>query len=156
RHRGIRRRQGPRLEPGPGGGPRRRLHARVRARRGCARRPMILASGIPSPAHGAWHLGPLPIRAYAIAILARIALGAWIAIRRYRQRGGPENTVVDALFWAVPAGIIGARLYHVFSSPDAYFGPDGDLVRALYIWEGGLGIWGAIPAGALAAWLFLR
>ncbi|QGH69187.1 prolipoprotein diacylglyceryl transferase [Pseudactinotalea sp. HY158] len=117
---------------------------------------LVPMAGIPSPTQGVWHLGPVPIRAYAIAILAGIALGAWIAIRRYRARGGPENTVVDAMFWAVPAGIIGARLYHVFSSPDAYFGPDGDLVRALYIWEGGLGIWGAIPAGGLAAWLFLR
>lgn len=117
---------------------------------------MTLAAGIPSPDNGVWHLGPLPLRAYAVAILAGIVAGAYVAVRRYRARGGPENVVVDAMFWAVPAGIIGARIYHVLSSPHAYFGEHGDPVRILYVWEGGLGIWGAIPAGAFAAWLMLR
>src|SRR5690625_5129100 len=112
--------------------------------------------GIPSPDQAVWYLGPLPIRAYALAIIVGIILGGWIAIRRYQNRGGPEGIVVDALMWAVPAGIIGARIYHVISSPAGYFGPDGDPIAALYIWQGGLGIWGAIPAGALAAYLFLR
>jgi|SRR5690625_3300890 len=112
--------------------------------------------GIPSPEQAVWYLGPLPIRAYALAIITGIILGGLVAIRRYRSRGGPEGIVVDTLMWAVPAGIVGARIYHVISSPAAYFGPDGDPMRALFIWEGGLGIWGAIPAGALAAWLYLR
>lgn len=113
-------------------------------------------TGIPSPDQSVWHLGPLPLRAYAIAIIVGIILGGWLGTRRYRERGGPEGVLVDTLMWAVPAGIIGARIYHVISSPAAYFGPDGDPVRALYIWEGGLGIWGAIPAGAAVAWWFLR
>lgn len=113
-------------------------------------------SGIPSPPVGVWYLGPVPIRAYAIAILLGIVVAAWIAIRRYRARGGPEGTVLDAIMWAVPFGIIGARIYHVLSSPDRYFGPDGNPLYALRIWEGGLGIWGAIPAGALGAWIALR
>lgn len=113
-------------------------------------------NGIPSPATGVWYLGPLPIRAYAIAILAGIVVAAWIASRRYRARGGPEGAVLDAVMWAVPFGIVGARIYHVISSPDRYFGPDGDPLLALRIWEGGLGIWGAIPAGALGAWIALR
>lgn len=113
-------------------------------------------SGIPSPAVGVWYLGPVPVRAYAIAILTGIVVGAWLASRRYRARGGPEGAVLDAVMWAVPFGIIGARIYHVVSSPDRYFGPDGNLWLALRIWEGGLGIWGAIPAGALGAWIALR
>lgn len=113
-------------------------------------------NGIPSPAQGVWYLGPIPLRAYAIAIIVGIILGGWLAARRYKERGSPDGVLVDTLMWAVPAGIIGARIYHVISSPAAYFGPNGNPIKALYIWEGGLGIWGAIPAGALAAWLFLR
>ena len=113
-------------------------------------------NGIPSPAVGVWYLGPVPVRAYAIAILTGIVVAAWYATKRYRARGGPDGAVLDAVMWAVPFGIIGARLYHVFSSPERYFGTDGNIWLALRIWEGGLGIWGAIPAGALGAWISLR
>ncbi|MDD9206844.1 prolipoprotein diacylglyceryl transferase [Georgenia sp. 10Sc9-8] len=115
----------------------------------------VLAS-IPSPPESVWYLGPLPIRAYAVAILIGIVLAWWILDRRYTARGGPEEVSVDVALWMVPFGIIGGRLYHVVSSPDAYFGPDGDPVRALYIWQGGLGIWGAIALGAVGAWIGLR
>nr|WP_089773079.1 prolipoprotein diacylglyceryl transferase [Ruania alba] len=121
-----------------------------------AREATVVAAGIPSPSQGTWYLGPLPIRAYAIAILAGIAVAAWISVRRYRARGGPEGAILDAIFLAVPLGIIGARIYHVFSSPDAYFGPDGNPWNAFAIWNGGLGIWGAIPAGAIGVWIALR
>ncbi|MFV0253656.1 MAG: prolipoprotein diacylglyceryl transferase [Beutenbergiaceae bacterium] len=117
---------------------------------------MQALGGIPSPSVGVWYLGPLPIRAYALAILTGILVGAWLANRRYRARGGPAGAVSDALIWAVPFGIIGARIYHVISSPDRYFGPDGDILLAVRIWEGGLGVWGAIPMGALGAWIGLR
>ncbi|UFU08095.1 prolipoprotein diacylglyceryl transferase [Ruania halotolerans] len=123
---------------------------------GVARDATVAAAGIPSPAQGTWYLGPLPIRAYALAILAGIFVAAWISVRRYRARGGPEGAILDAIFLAVPLGIIGARIYHVFSSPAAYFGPDGNPWNAFAIWNGGLGIWGAIPAGALGAWIALR
>jgi prolipoprotein diacylglyceryl transferase len=56
----------------------------------------------------------------------------------------------------VPFGIVGARLYHVVTSPQAYFGAGGSPLDALKIWEGGLGIWGAIAAGALGAWFGCR
>src|SRR5690606_2589766 len=157
RHRRLRRgaRAGQRPRPrrprgarGPGG-----PAARRRRESGCG---MTTAGGIPSPPVGTWYLGPLPIRAYAFAILAGIVVAAWISLRRYRARGGPEGVVLDAVMWAVPFGIVGARIYHVLSSPDRYFGPDGNIAYALRIWEGGLGIWGAIPAGALGAWIALR
>src|SRR3712207_1824588 len=73
-----------------------------------------------------------------------------------RRRGAPKSMVLDIAVWAVPAGIIGARIYHVITSPAPYFGADGDPIRALYIWEGGLGIWGAISGGALGAWIACR
>ena len=56
----------------------------------------------------------------------------------------------------MPFGIVGGRIYHVITSPDAYFGVGGDPMRALYIWEGGLGIWGAVAFGAVGAWIGCR
>jgi prolipoprotein diacylglyceryltransferase len=58
--------------------------------------------------------------------------------------------ILDVAIWAVPTGIIGARLYHVITSPEAYFGEGGSSIKAFKIWEGGLGIWGGIAAGASA------
>ncbi|MDR3202468.1 MAG: prolipoprotein diacylglyceryl transferase, partial [Bifidobacteriaceae bacterium] len=111
---------------------------------------------IPSPTHGVWHLGPLPIRAYALAIIVGIVAAWWIAARRYTARGGPENAMLDVTYWAVPFGIVGGRLYHVITTPEAYFGQGGQPLKALAIWEGGLGIWGAISLGALGAWIGCR
>ncbi|WP_182113775.1 MULTISPECIES: prolipoprotein diacylglyceryl transferase [unclassified Actinotalea] len=115
-----------------------------------------LPAEIPSPSEHTWYLGPLPVRAYALAILAGIAAAFWLTRRRWVERGGDPDTVMEIVFWAVPFGIVGGRLYHVISSPDAYFGPDGNPWRAFAIWEGGLGIWGAIALGALGAWIGTR
>jgi prolipoprotein diacylglyceryl transferase len=115
-----------------------------------------LLAGIPSPSQGVWYLGPVPVRAYALAILAGIAVAVWLGERRWRQRGGQPGVVADVAVWAVPFGIVGGRLYHVISSPDAYFGPGGDPLQAFAIWQGGLGIWGAIALGALGAWIATR
>lgn len=116
----------------------------------------LVAASIPSPSVSVWYLGPIPLRAYALAILAGIVVGLWITDRRYRERGGPDGAVLDVAFWAVPFGIVGGRIYHVVSSPDAYFGPGGDPWAAFAIWNGGLGIWGAIAFGAVGAWIGLR
>lgn len=118
--------------------------------------PAAVLASIPSPPQGVWHLGPLPIRAYALAIIAGIVVAVVIARRRWAERGGDPDTVLEVSFWAVPFGIVGGRLYHVITSPDAYFGAGGSPVRALYIWEGGLGIWGAIALGAVGAWIGTR
>jgi len=104
---------------------------------------------IPSPASGEWDLGPLPIRAYALAILAGIFAAIWLANRRWIERGGEAGQIVDIAMWAVPFGIVGGRIYHVISSPAAYFGEGGNPLKAFAIWEGGLGIWGAIALGAV-------
>ena len=116
---------------------------------------MTLAA-IPSPTQGVWQLGPLPIRAYALCIVAGIVAAIWLTQKRWVARGGRAEDVLDIAVWAVPFGIVGGRLYHVISSPRAYFGEGGEPLRALYIWEGGLGIWGAIALGGVGAWIACR
>ncbi|GEL93469.1 prolipoprotein diacylglyceryl transferase [Cellulomonas composti] len=115
-----------------------------------------LVAAIPSPPQSVWHVGPLPLRAYALAILVGILAAVWIGRRRYAERGGDPDTVVEIAFWAVPFGIVGGRLYHLITSPDAYFGAGGHPWRAFAIWEGGLGIWGAVALGGLGAWIGAR
>ena len=115
-----------------------------------------MITSIPSPAQGVWHLGPVPVRAYALCILVGIVIAVLIAERRWVRRGGQPGGVADLAGWAVPFGIVGARLYHVVSSPQAYFGAGGHPLDALKIWQGGLGIWGAVAGGALGAWIACR
>jgi prolipoprotein diacylglyceryl transferase len=113
-------------------------------------------AAIPSPSQSVWHLGPLPLRAYALCIILGIVAACVVTELRMRRRGAPKSTVLDIAVWAVPAGIIGARIYHVITTPGPYFGADGDPIRALYIWEGGLGIWGSVAGGAVGAWIACR
>ena len=115
-----------------------------------------LSAGLPSPSSGVWHIGPVPIRAYALCILTGVFVAVWWSDRRYRAKGGLPEVVLDIAIVAVPAGIVGARLYHVLSSPDDYFGPNGDLALVPQVWLGGLGIWGGIAGGVLAGVLLLR
>jgi len=111
---------------------------------------------IPSPTQGTWHLGPFPIRAYALCILLGIVAACVITEVRLRRRGAPPWMVLDVAVWAVPFGILGARIYHVITSPDAYFGDAGKPLQAFAIWNGGLGIWGGVAGGALGAWFACR
>jgi prolipoprotein diacylglyceryl transferase len=115
----------------------------------------ILAS-IPSPDRGVWYLGPVPIRAYALCIIAAIVVAIVWGERRWRARGGPAGTVTDIAVFAVPFGLVGGRLYHVATDWPKYFGPDGSPINALKIWQGGLGIWGAVALGGLGAWIGCR
>jgi prolipoprotein diacylglyceryl transferase len=115
----------------------------------------VLAA-IPSPHTGVWHLGPLPVRGYALCILAGIVAATLITDQRLRRRGVPPWAVLDIGIWAVPAGIIGARLYHVATDPELYFTPGRHPLDALKIWTGGLGIWGAVLGGAAGAWIGCR
>jgi prolipoprotein diacylglyceryl transferase len=117
---------------------------------------MTVLATLPSPTQGVWELGPLPIRAYALCIVAGIVAAVLITERRWVARGGAAGDVLDIAVWAVPFGIIGGRLYHVISSPRPYFGEGGDPMRAFAIWEGGLGIWGAISLGGVGAWIACR
>jgi prolipoprotein diacylglyceryl transferase len=116
----------------------------------------LIRASIPSPSEGVWHLGPFPLRGYALCIIAGIVVAIWIGERRWRARGGEPGTIGDIALWAVPFGILGGRIYHVITSPQAYFGSGGRPVHALFIWEGGLGIWGAVALGALGAFFGAR
>ena len=113
---------------------------------------MVLAY-LPSPPSGVWQIGPVPLRAYALAILLGVVAAVLIGERRWVARGGTRGLVTDVATIAVPAGIVGARIYHVVTSPSRYL---DDPVAALYVWQGGLGIPGGIAGGFLASYLVLR
>lgn len=106
---------------------------------------------IPSPTVSALELGPLTIRFYALCIMAGIVLGTWLTARRLSARGGTTAQALDVIVWAVPFGIIGGRLYHVITDNQLYFGAGKDPWGAFRIWEGGLGIWGAVALGLVGA-----
>jgi prolipoprotein diacylglyceryl transferase len=111
---------------------------------------------IPSPSQGVWHLGALPVRGYALCIILGVVVAIWMGERRWAARGGISGQVSDIAIWAVPFGLVGGRLYHVITDPARYFGRGGDPVAALYVWQGGLGIWGAIALGGVGAWIGAR
>ena len=111
---------------------------------------------IPSPGSNTIRVGGFQLHMYAVMIMAGIVVAVVISERRLRARGFPNGTAVDLVVWAVPCGIVGARLYHVITDWKTYFGAGGDPVRALYIWQGGLGIWGAIAGGALGVYIAAR
>lgn len=112
---------------------------------------------IPSPPQGVWHLGPIPIRAYALCIIAGIVAALIIGDRRWEQRGGERGVIYDIALWAVPFGLVGGRLYHVMTDWQTYFGAHGKGIgKAIAVWEGGLGIWGAVALGGVGAWIACR
>ncbi len=118
----------------------------------------MLPAYIPSPSRGVIHLGPVPIRAYALCIIAGVIVAAIVGDRRLQRRGGPKGAMADVATWAVPFGLVGARLYHLATNPELYWGGPGraGTLGALKIWDGGLGIWGGVLFGALGAWIACR
>src|ERR1700751_1702968 len=117
----------------------------------------MLPTYIPSPPRGVWHLGPLPIRAYALFIIVGIVVALVIGDRRWEARGGQRGVIYDIALWAVPFGLIGGRLYHLATDWRTYFGEGGaGPAGALRIWDGGLGIWGAVALGGVGAWIACR
>ncbi len=110
-------------------------------------------------------IGPLPIRFYGIIIVLGIFVGGFVAAREARYRGENPNRIWDALIWIAIAGIIGARLYHVVSTPAGCAGNvpmcgwpwySQHPFDALKIWNGGLGIFGALLAGGLITLIYVR
>jgi phosphatidylglycerol---prolipoprotein diacylglyceryl transferase len=123
--------------------------------------PVTLASSaflasIPSPDRGVWEIGPIPIRAYALCIIIGIIVAIWWSERRWVARGGTAGTIIDVAVFAVPFGLVGGRLYHVATDWHLYFGEGKNPLDALRIWDGGLGIWGAIALGGVGAWIGCR
>ncbi|WP_433714818.1 prolipoprotein diacylglyceryl transferase [Nocardia sp. CA-084685] len=111
---------------------------------------------IPSPSQGVWHLGPFPLRAYALCIIIGIVVAIWWGERRWQERGGQKGAILDVAMFAVPFGLVGGRLYHVATDWQKYFGADGHPIDALKIYQGGLGIWGAVFLGGVGAWIGCR
>lgn len=110
----------------------------------------------PPPEWSSLSIGPLTIHTYALCILAGIFVALWLTTKRWVARGGNPDAISDIVIWAIPFGIIGGRLYHVISTPGPYFGENGNPWDAFKIWEGGLGIWGAVALGALGAYIGAR
>lgn len=113
-------------------------------------------ASFPSPPRGVWYLGPIALRAYALFIIVGIIIGVLWGSRRYVARGGRPGRIADIAVFAVPFGLVGGRLYHVITDHELYFGAGRNPWRAFAIWEGGLGIWGAVALGAFGIWLGCR
>ncbi|WP_330253890.1 prolipoprotein diacylglyceryl transferase [Nocardia sp. NBC_00565] len=111
---------------------------------------------IPSPSQGVWHIGAFPLRAYALCIIIGIVVAIWWGERRWQERGGQKGAILDVAMFAVPFGLVGGRLYHVATDWQKYFGADGHPIDALKIYQGGLGIWGAVFLGGVGAWIGCR
>ncbi|CAB4585735.1 MAG: prolipoprotein diacylglyceryl transferase [Actinobacteria bacterium] len=120
-----------------------------------------MVESIPTPTLSQVAIGPFTFHFYALCIITGIAVAIWLGDKRLVSVGDAlglqlKGVVSDIAVIAVPAGVIGGRLYHVITTPDQYFGADGDLLAILKIWNGGLGIWGAIALGALGALVSYR
>ncbi|MEO7127204.1 MAG: prolipoprotein diacylglyceryl transferase [Nakamurella sp.] len=117
---------------------------------------------IPSPPQGVWLIGPIPLRAYALSIIGGIIVAAVWGNRRLVARGGRPGAITDLAVWMVPFGLVGGRLYHLITDPELYFGDPSipghywNPWGALEIWNGGLGIWGAIALGGVGAYIGVR
>ena len=111
---------------------------------------------IPTPRTSTLELGSLTIHFYALAILLGIIAALFMARDQYARSGGDVEDISDLALWTIVAGIVGGRIYHVITSPDAYFGVGGHPLNAFKIWEGGMGIWGAVAGGAAVAFLLFR
>jgi prolipoprotein diacylglyceryl transferase len=121
----------------------------------------VTLADFPSPTTSVWRIPfpgdfSLPLRAYALCIIAGIVVAAVVCDRRMRHRGVPEGFIYDMSIWAIICGILGARIYHVLTTPELYFGRDGHSGDIVKIWNGGLGIWGAVLGGAFGVWVACR
>ena len=92
---------------------------------------------IPSPTISQFSIGPVTIHIYALCILMGIVLAVWITSNRWKRLGGNFDQILDITLVAVPSGIVGARLYHIITTPERFFGANGDWVEMFRIWNGG-------------------
>ncbi|MCU1455827.1 MAG: lgt [Acidimicrobiales bacterium] len=116
---------------------------------------LALAS-IPSPSFNSIDIGIFHLRLYGLCIAVGVLAAVSIAGRRWEARGGDRNDIGMLATWAVPAGVIGARAYHVATDWKTYFGPGGHPVDSLKIWQGGLGIPGGVALGVIVGVLVAR
>jgi len=107
---------------------------------------------IPTPSISVVEIGPFAIHYYAICIIFGVAIAIWLGNKRF-VAAYPDaiGVVSDVAIVAVPAGVLGGRLYHVATTPERFFGANGHPENIFKIWQGGLGIWGAIALGGVGA-----
>jgi prolipoprotein diacylglyceryl transferase len=116
---------------------------------------MPLAS-LPGPPSGQWHLGPASVHGYALCVALGVLAAVWLAERRYRAGGRRQWLILDLATIAVPAGLVGARLYRIVTDYQRYFGHNRDWVNVLRIWDGGIGLPGAVAAGLAVTLIWCR
>ncbi len=109
----------------------------------------VIIAALPSPSTNSIQIGALELRAYGLMIALGALLAVWISSRRYEAAGGDPAIVHRMATLAIPAGIVGARLYHVATDFNRF---QDNWLEIPQLWKGGLGIWGAIAGGALVAW----
>ncbi len=106
---------------------------------------MIQPAYIPSPSSNGFHIGPLFFHAYGLMYVIGVAAAILIVRRRWARQGGDPDLAYEAAKWGFPAGLVGGRIYFLITTPsqmpDHWWGP-------FAIWDGGLGIWGGVAAGA--------
>ena len=110
-------------------------------------------AAIPSPSTSSIQIGVFELRAYGLTIAIGALLAVWVSSRRYEAAGGDPVMVHRMATWAIPVGIIGARLYHVATDFGRFQGNWDEIPQ---LWKGGLGIWGGVAGGALVAWWVVR
>ena len=114
----------------------------------------FLLGVIPSPSSGSIHLGPLRLNAYGLMIALGVIAAVRIAGRRAENKGvGTTEDISSIAMWAVPAGVLGGRAYHVLTDYERF---QGQWFDAIKIWQGGLGIWGGVTAGVAVGWWCAR
>ena len=114
-----------------------------------------LISSIPSPSRNGLELGPLELRAYGVMIALGVLAAVWMSRWRWEARGGDPEQISRIALWAVPAGLIGSRLYHVITDWRKF--QEEGWLEVFAIWKGGLGIPGGMAAGILVGlWMARR
>jgi len=110
-------------------------------------------AAISSPSTNSIQIGALELRAYGLMIALGALVAVWISSRRYEDAGGDPAVVHRMATWAIPAGIVGGRLYHVATDFSRF---EGQWMEIPKVWKGGLGIWGAVAAATLTGWWIVR
>lgn len=111
---------------------------------------------IPTPSSSSIKLGAVTLHYYALCILLGVIVALAVGGVRWRKSGGITSELYDLAIYVIPAGVLGGRIYHVLTAPELYFGARGHFASAFKIWEGGMGIWGAVALGSATAYIYFR
>jgi prolipoprotein diacylglyceryl transferase len=115
--------------------------------------PASLLASLPSPGFSELELGPFRLRMYGLCIALGVIAAVWISSKRWEARGGNPDDISAIALWAVPAGVIGARMYHVATDWKTY---RGHWIDAFKITNGGLGIPGGVALGVIVGLIYVK